>query len=401
MTEYRYLAVAPDGTKVKDVAEGVSASAVENELARRGLVVRRISEKKSILQFELTKQRVPRAEIMHFSRQLSAFVKAGIPIIDALQVVLVSTKNERFELILTEVIDQVQAGAPLSEAIAVHRDAFPPYYLGILRSAEITGNLDVVLDQLSSYIERDLEAASKIKSALAYPLVIMGMSVVTVFIMAIFVLPKFVGFFKNLGATLPLPTRMLLAVSDFLGNWWWLLLLIVVGFAAVFIASGRTDRGLEIRHSTMLKLPLVGTIVQYAAVERFCRIIGAMMRAGVALPEAMSSAIESTNNKVFEGKLREAREAMLQGEGIARPIAETGLFPPAAVQMIRVGEDTGSLDMQVEAASDYYGRELEMKLKRLTTLFEPAVIIGMGGIVGFVALALVSAMYGAFSQVKQ
>ena len=146
-----------------------------------------------------------------------------------------------------------------------------------------------------------------------------------------------------------------------------------------------------------MKIPVVGEIVRYSAIERFCRIMSAMLRAGVPLPDAMASAIESTNNQIFEDALRTARDEMLEGNGVAGPLERTGLFPAAAVQMIRVGEETGSLDTQIDSAAAYYARELEFKLKRLTDLFEPAVIIFMGFIVGFVAVALISAMYGVFS----
>jgi type IV pilus assembly protein PilC len=274
---------------------------------------------------------------------------------------------------------------------------FPAYYLGILRSAELTGQLDTVLDQLSVYMERDLAARQRVKSALTYPAVIMVMSVITMIVMVAFVLPRFVSFFNDLDATLPLPTRMLLGFSDFMQAWWWLLTLIVVLFTAGFIATGRSPGGRRIRHSTFMALPVVGDIIRYSAVERFCRIISAMMRAGVPLPEAMASAIESTNNQVFEDGLRVARDEMLEGDGVAGPLERTELFPPAAVQMVRVGEETGTIDTQLEAAASYYARELEYRLKRLTDLFEPAVILFMGFIVGFVAVALISAMYGIFN----
>jgi type IV pilus assembly protein PilC len=165
----------------------------------------------------------------------------------------------------------------------------------------------------------------------------------------------------------------------------------------LIVLSGRSESGLRIRHSLLMRIPVLGEIVRYSAVERFCRIIAAMMRAGVPLPEALASAIESTNNQVFVDGLRVARDEMLEGEGVAAPLERTGLFPPAAVQMARVGEETGTLDTQLESAAVYYSRELEYKLRRLTDLFEPAVIIVMGVVVGFVAVALISAMYGVFS----
>jgi type IV pilus assembly protein PilC len=397
---FKYTAIGPDGAQVKSSIEGASASAAENDLLRQNFQVVKIREKRKFTEIEVSAERVPRQEVMHFSRQVAAFVRTGIPIIDAVRVVEEGTDNKRFKKILADVGEQLQSGVPFSEALSGHRAVFPPYYMGILRSAEMTGQLDTVLDQLSLYMERDMEARSKVKSALTYPLVVMGMSVITMLVMVTFVLPRFVTFFKDLHSKLPLPTRMLLSFSSATSTWWWLILLIVVALIGANIAIGKNSSGRLARQRLLMGLPVVGVILRYSAIERFSRIISAMMRAGVPLPEAMSSAIESTNNSAFEVGLRAAREEMLQGDGIAGPLERTELFPAAAVQMIRVGEETGTLDQQIESAANFYARELEYKLKRLTDLFEPAVIIFMGIIVGFVAVALISAMYGVLNGSK-
>jgi type IV pilus assembly protein PilC len=193
---------------------------------------------------------------------------------------------------------------------------------------------------------------------------------------------------------------MLLSFTDFMGNWWWLLLtivivLIVVGFAVLGGDSGKTRRD-----TLLLKLPAVGGLVHLAAIERFCRVLAALVHTGVPLPDAVHVAADSTNNRVFQGKLATAREAMMRGEGLARPIAATGIFPPAARQMIRVGESTGSLDTQLHNAALFYERELTYRLKRFTDMFEPAIILVVGGMVAFVAIAQISAMYSVYSQVK-
>lgn len=400
MATFKYTAVTPDGQQVKAAIEGVSLTSAENDLLRQNLKVVKIKEKKGFSQIEISPERVPRQEVMHFSRQVAAFVRTGIPIIDAVRVVEEGTPNKRFALILGDVREQLQGGVPFSEALAPHSQVFPPYYLGILRSAELTGQLDTVLDQLAVYIERDMNARSQVKSALTYPSVVLVMSIATMLVMVGFVLPKFVVFFKDLNSKLPLPTRMLLGFSAFVGNYWWAILLVVMAIVAGWIISGKTEGGRMVRHRGFLGLPVIGVIVRYSAIERFCRIIAAMMRAGVPLPDAMAAAIESTNNVVFQSGLRLARDEMLEGEGVAGPLERTGLFPAAAIQMIRVGEDTGTLDQQVDSAAGFYARELEFKLKRLTDLFEPAVIIFMGFVVGFVAVALISAMYGVLNTSK-
>jgi type IV pilus assembly protein PilC len=235
---------------------------------------------------------------------------------------------------------------------------------------------------------------------MTYPAIVLVMSLVTVVILVGFVLPRFTGFFKEFDAKLPLPTQLLLDFSDFTQTYWW-----AIGGTVAIVGTSlylflKTDKGQLTKDRIFLRMPLFGDVVQYAVIERFCRIISAMMKAGVPLPEAMQAAIEGANNKVYEDALVVAREAMLEGEGIASPIADSGLFPHAAVQMIRVGEDTGTLDAQLDSAAAYYARELDYKLKKVTSLAEPAIIIFMGLVVGFVAVALVSAMYGVFSQQK-
>ena len=187
-------------------------------LLERGYQSIEVSQKKSILKFEITKKMVPRKAVMHFSRQLAVFVKAGVPIMEALQVIAEETPDKLMQSALLDMIDRLQAGDTFASAAAAHPEAFPNYYIGILSSAELTGNLDVVLDQLADYLDRDIEARGKITSAMVYPAVVAVMAVVVVIILATFVMPKFVTFFKSFNAQLPLPTRMLLSVSNFVST---------------------------------------------------------------------------------------------------------------------------------------------------------------------------------------
>jgi type IV pilus assembly protein PilC len=355
------------------------------------------AKRKSLLQFELTKKKVPRKDLMHFSRQLAVFIKAGIPILEALEVIREEMGDKYFATLIDEIIEALRGGATFADAASVHDSAFPAYYLGILRSAEMTGKLDVVLVQLSDYIERDLEARRKVTSALTYPAVIAALSVVVVVVLVVFVLPRFQTFFDELGTKLPLPTRMLLSMSAFLTDWWFVIVALLVIAIVSLVAALRTAKGKATRDRLLLKLPILGDLMQHVVLERFCRILSSMMQAGVPLPEALAVTSEATSNQVYRDGLAEAREAMLRGEGLAAPLSATGLFPPSAKQMFRVGESTGTLDQQLETAAVYFERELDYKIKRFTSLFEPAVIVGMGLVVGFVAVALVSAMYGIFS----
>jgi type IV pilus assembly protein PilC len=360
----------------------------------------RTEPKKSIWQYELVKKKVSRKDLMHFSRQMAVFTKAGIPLLDAIEVVLDEMGDKTFRAVLSDMHKLLAEGATFTDAAAAHPEAFPAFYVGILRTAELTGRLDAVLLQLAEYIERDVEARRKVKAALVYPAVVLVMSLVTVVVLTVFVLPRFERFFTALDADLPLPTRMLLNTSDFLVTWWIAITAFLVWALLMLVFGLRTARGKRWRDVLYLRLPVVGDLVLHTIVERFCRILSAMTSAGVTLPDAMLVTADATNNAVFKRGLLGAREAMLRGEGLAHPLAESGLFPGAAKQMFRVGEATGTLDEQMDTAADYYGRELDYKLTRFTNLFEPAVVVAMGVLVGFVAIALVSAMYGIFNQVK-
>jgi type IV pilus assembly protein PilC len=356
--------------------------------------------KRSILHAEITPKKVKQAELMNFSRQAAAFLRAGIPVLEALGVLAGETKNALLRTILADAMTALRSGSSFADALGARPGAFPSYYVPMVRSAELTGNLDAVLDQLAVYIERDLEARRKVKSALTYPSVVAAMSVCSVIVLAVWVLPKFKTFFAGLDARLPLATRALLGVTDLFALLWPVLVGGAVAAAVALVLSIRTERGRRLRDRMMLAAPAVGPVVRFAIVERFCRVLSALVTAGVPLPDALVVASDGTGNRVFQQGLGKAREAMIRGEGLARPIAASGLFPAGANQMLRVGEVTGTLDQQLEFAASFYERELNYRLKKFTDLFEPAVIVFMGVIVGFVAIALVSAMYGIFNQVS-
>jgi type IV pilus assembly protein PilC len=369
-------------------------------LLARGLQPTEVENKAGLMKFEITKKKVPRQDIMNFTRQLAVFMRAGIPIMEALEVIVEETQNKMLKGILNEMVDSLRAGDTFAASAAAHPEAFPSFYIGILESAELTGNLDNVLNQLADYIDRDVKARGKVTAALIYPAVVAAMSVVTVLVLAVFVMPRFEVFFKSLNAKLPLVTRMLLNTTSFMGKWWYAILAVVIIVVGGLIAMRRSPGGKAKLDAFQLKLPVIGDLTETAIIERTCRVLASMLRAGVDLPRSMAVTAESANNAVYRNALEKIREAMMQGQGLAEPIAQSGLFPAAARQMFRVGEETGTLDQQLEVAAAYYGRELETKLERATALFEPAIIIFMGVVVGFVAVALISAMYGIYNQVK-
>lgn len=400
MPKYQFSAAAADGSVVKGLEKSSNVNAVRALLLDRDLQPISITEKRGVLQFEITKKTVKKRELMHLCRQLAVFVRSGVSVIEAMLVLSEETSNKMLKNALDAMRVSLEGGARFSEAAAEHPELFPGYSVEVLRSAELTGNLDVVLDQLGDYIEREIDTEQKVKSAVAYPAIVFVLAIVVTVVLVVYVLPKFRSFFKSLNAKLPLPTRMMLGLSSWISHWGLLLGGIMVAVLLLLLLSSRTTQGKELKDKAILNIPVVGDLIHTSIVERFCRLLASMTVAGVALPEAITVTTAATNNTVFRQKLTAARGAMLRGEGLAGPLAQTGLFPGAARQMFAVGESTGNIDDQLQAAANYLDRELDYRIKRFTTFIEPAVIIFVGLIVGFVAIALISAMYGIFHQVK-
>lgn len=338
--------------------------------------------------------------VMSFSRQLSSFLEAGISVLDALEIVGEEISSAPMRKAIAEIGASIQRGSSFVDAVSAHPQIFPAYYRAMLMSAEYTGNLDVVLSQLAAYLDRDITARRQIKSALTYPTVVFVVAVAAMIVMSVFVLPKFSGLYRSLGADLPLPTRMLLAFTDFVTTGWPIILGVV---AVIVVLLGLTvggDRGKSRRDVVVTHMPVLGNLFHLISLERFCRVLAALVSAGVPLPEAIGVAADSTNNTIFQSRMETVRATLVRGSGLFEPMVASDLFPVAARQMIQVGEKTGSLGEQLAKASAYYEREVSFSMKRATELFEPMVILCVGLIVGFVAVAQVAAMYSIFGQVK-
>jgi type IV pilus assembly protein PilC len=396
MPKFAYSATTVEGVLRRGVQDAETLGQAHRKITDQRLTVVDLTVKRQ-LNLQLSKKKIKRTDLMNLSRQLAAFMRAGIPLLSAISVLGEESDKPAVRRVLNEIGDALRAGSTLSEAVDRFPADFPHYYRGILRSAELTGRLDTVLDQLSIYLERDLEARRKVKGAMIYPAVVAVLAVGTVAILSIVVLPKFVDFFASLEIELPLPTRLMLTFSAFLATWWWAIGGAMATTGAAYFLGMRTGPVRLLRDTLLLKVPLVGITIRFAVVERFTRLLGSMLSAGVPLPESLAVATGSLRNLVFERALQQARAQMLEGAGLAGPVADTALFPGVVTQMIRVGEETGTLDTQLEVAAVYYERELDYKIKKLTTLIEPMVVLFMGLVVGFVAVALVSAMYGVFA----
>jgi len=320
--------------------------------------------------------------------------------LEALEIVGDETASEPMRVVIAEIRESILRGVGFAASVKAHPKVFPAYYRSMVVSAEYTGRLDQVLGQLAGYLERDIAAKREVKSALTYPTVVLCIAGVAMVVMSVFILPKFTGLYRSLGAKLPLPTRILLGVTDFITNGWPIILGVVafVWLAWLLIVGGQ--RGKPRRDSLAMKLPVIGNLFHLISLERFCRVLSALVTAGIPLPEAIEVSADSTNNSIFVRKMKAVREVLIRGGGLSEPILESEIFPVAARQMIRVGEKTGLLGKQLNKAASYYEREVGFHMKRATDMFEPMVILLVGLVVGFVAVAQVAAMYSIFGQVK-
>jgi type IV pilus assembly protein PilC len=401
MPKFAYAAIDTTGNPVEGVTKADTIGAARSMLVEQNLFPTKIEERRGLLDFELSKEKVKKKELMHFTRQLAVFVKAGIPITDALVTIGDETEDVALRRALGGLVDDLRNGGLFSVAAAGHPEVFPNYYVGILQSAELTGQLDTALESLAEYLEREIDTRAKVVSALSYPMVVMVMAFITVLILAGYVLPQFKPLFEELGAELPLATRSLLFVSRFFTDLWFITAAFFIVVTAVLLFLFKHPTGKLWNNRLVLKIPIIKGIVDYSILERFCRILSAMLAAGVPLPDALKTTTDATSNIVYKERLEIAHAQILEGQGFAQPLIDTELFPGAAKQMFKVGEETGTLDQQLAVASVYFDRELESRIKKFTTMFEPVMIVFVGAIVGFVAVALVSAMYGVLGGLKE
>jgi len=344
--------------------------------------------------------RVRTADLVLFSRQLATFIKVGVPITDAIRLLHGATNSGAFRAALEDICQDLEAGEAFSTSIAHHPIVFNELYVDMVRAAEYSGTLDRVLIQVAGYLQRQDTAIKKLRSAMIYPAVILLLAFAVCTVLIVFVLPNFVSIFHEFHAQLPLPTRILLAVGMFAQTWRFE---IVVGLFAVtvfVVVLMSSPTGRVIWDYTIVKLPVIGTIVVYSIIERFTRTLATMLMAGIPISQTFEVAIASSGNLRFRRGLESVKERMLTGDGFSEPLAATGLFAPMMIRMIRVGEETGTLDSSLEQIADFLSEEMDYKVRNMISLMEPSLVIAVGGAVGFVAISVILPMYGLLQSVR-
>lgn len=399
--DFEYLAY----TKERQLLKGkISAVSEESAITTLGYSDLRVMSLKTVTPFfnvgRLTAAfiTIKPKEVVMFSKQLALLIEAGTDVVAALELLQEQITNRAFQTMVKEVVTAVRGGAKLSQAMSRHPKAFSRLYCRTVAIGEETGNLEQVLRQMANYIEKEALAAKKVKSAMIYPIIIMLLVVMVIAVMVFFVMPNFMGLYGALGAELPMATRALLAISGFLLSYWWAVLLAVLGVAAGLYAYIKTPAGRYWWDSFKLKMPLIGPVTLFSELARYANTVATLFRAGVPLPEIMTLCIDNAQNKVIVNALTTVRDEMLKGQGLSRPMSRNPIFPALIVQMAAVGEGTGNLDATMDTVAQSYEMEANDRVDALIAAITPVTTLIMGGIVAFIALALVSAMYGVFGQ---
>jgi type IV pilus assembly protein PilC len=344
--------------------------------------------------------RIKPTEIVMFSRQLALLLESGTDIVTSLDLLQEQMTNETLKKTIGDVATDIRAGNSLSVALSRHPRAFSPMYYRAISAGEQGGNLEVVLRQMADHIEKGLKTEKQIRGALTYPFIVVIVAVIVVIILATFVLPAFTKMYSEFGVELPLITRILIAISDWFSRYGIFLILGILAAVAAVILYMRTPRGKHWWDSTVLRLPVLGRIVHLGELARCCRTISLLIRIGLPLPEVMAMAINNSNNKVVSDNLTGVQQELIRGEGLSRPMAKRELFLPLMTQMVKVGEETGNLDNTLDTVADSFEMDAADKTAAAIALIQPTMTIIIGLVVGFVVLAMVSAMYsiyGSFS----
>jgi general secretion pathway protein F len=406
MPVYEYKGVTSSGRNVSGVQDGEGLKAVKSKLKKEGIIVLDIHEgastraaRRETLSFTFG-TRVRLSDVANATRQLATLLSSGLPLMDALSVLVEQEENAGLRGALSSVRDRVREGSSLADALLENPKAFSPLYVNMVSAGEASGTLDITLDRLADFLDEQVRFRGRLSAALAYPafMTIIGMAML--FFIFSFVMPRIVGMFEDMKQQLPLVTLVLLGVVRFLSSFWWAILF-ALGGAAYFLRKYlRTQAGREVFDARVLTLPVFGTLIRMIAVARFTRTFGTLLQSGVPTLAALDIVKNVIGNSVLANAVQKARENVREGESIADPLRRSGLFPPVVVQMVAVGEKSGELEKMLLKISDSFERTVDTRITGLMALLEPIIILVMGLVIGFIVIAIMLPMLEMSSGVR-
>ncbi|HET6362439.1 MAG TPA: type II secretion system F family protein [Gemmatimonadota bacterium] len=387
MPIYTYKARTVGGESQSGEITASTEADVVGQLRRRRLVVVSVKEKPKDIKFSIG-GRVKTKDLVLFTRQFATMINAGLPLVQSLDILATQQPNKRAAEKIRAVLSDVESGSTLADSMRRHRDFFSEIYVNMVAAGEAGGILDVILLRLAEYLEASEKLRRKVKGAMFYPATVLGFSGLAIAVLLIFVIPTFAGFFESAGVALPLPTRIVMGLSDFLISWWWAVAAVLAGIGWLIRAYRKTPAGKLTTDKLLLRVPVLGTVLRKAAIARFSRTLGTLIQSGVPILDGLEITARTAGNRVVEDAVMKSRASIAGGETIAEPLKRGTVFPPMVVQMINVGEQTGGLDDMLSKIADFYDEEVDAAVSALTAVIEPVMIVFLGAIVGGMVVAM-------------
>ena len=387
---YLWVAETKKGRKIKGELEAASEQIARAQLRKRNLKVLKLKPKPKDLfaNVAFMQPKVTNKDIVIFTRQFSTMIDAGLPLVQGLNILAEQAENPTFRSILKQITKDVEGGSTLAEAMKKHPKIFSELFVNLIAAGEVGGILDTILQRLATFIEKAEDLKSKIKGALTYPIVVMIIAFIVIAVILIFVIPVFQDMFSSFGSALPVPTQLVVNMSDFMkGNIIYIIpAIILIGF--VFKQYRNTKGGRKTTDAISLKLPVFGDLLKKTAVARFTRTLGTMLSSGVPILDSLEIVAKTAGNVVIEEIIYEVRGSIAEGQTIAEPLSENDVFPGMVIQMISVGEATGALDTMLEKIADFYDKEVDAAVDALTAMLEPLLMLFLGGAIGGLVIAM-------------
>jgi type IV pilus assembly protein PilC len=399
---FLYKAVDASGIPMAGEIAGASERSVRDELKDRGLTVMDLKQKKGVLTGDLTLiKRVKAAELTIMTRQLSTMIASGMTLLRAFYVLEEQIENKLLGETIAAVREDIESGVSFSEALAKHPKIFNPLYVAMIRAGEAGGVLEQSLERIADQLEKDDSLRRQVKGAMAYPAVVLSFALIVLLALIAFIVPVFVGVFKDFGGDLPMITKITVAMSHFVTGQWYLLLAGTAGLIIGFRKWRKSEWGRPQWDRLRLRIPFkIGDTVQKIALARWSRTFSALYSAGVPIMQAIDVTGQTAGNAVVEDAMAKVIESVKSGGSIAAPLKDVPIFPAMVAQMIAVGEETGNLDTMLSKVADFYEDEVAAAVKALTSILEPVMIVFVGGIVGFIVIAMYMPMFKVYDAIK-
>jgi type IV pilus assembly protein PilC len=400
MPMFEYTARAQNGQIQKGQVDVASKDDVSAYLRKNRLILVNVREAPKQIKLSMGAPRVKTRDVVIFTRQFATMINAGLPLVQSLNILASQTENKTLAEVTRSVVYDVESGNTLADAFSKHPKAFSSLYVNMVAAGEAGGILDTILLRLATFLEKNDALVRKVKGAMIYPGVIMAVAAGAITILLIFVIPTFQTMFASVNMELPLPTRIVIGMSNFLIHFWWAILLTVGGAVFGIRSYYATPAGRLQIDSLMLKAPVLGDVIRKSAVSRFTRTLGTLVSSGVSILEGLEITAKTAGNQVVHDAVMESRQSIAGGETIAAPLEKSKVFPPMVISMIAVGEQTGGLDEMLSKIADFYDEEVDVAVSSLISLMEPAMIVILGVIVGGMVIAMYLPIFDMMNAVQ-